>query len=176
MGSMNMSKELKKDWLPKLQERYARRQRNGRRSHDFIHLLRMARAHDRARDGRMAQCPGNSHHPWGTAVAFAQITQAFHQGQIGRRVRLIEIRMAFAPILCRGENRIMATMSKAETSSRFPSAVVKSAMTLVSVAAALFATKVLQHHLSSEPFASLFFCAIMFSAWFGGYRQGLLAC
>jgi hypothetical protein len=27
---MNMSKELKKDWLPKLQERYARRQREGK--------------------------------------------------------------------------------------------------------------------------------------------------
>src|SRR5271168_1718948 len=30
MGSMNMSKELKKDWLPKLQERYAHRQREGK--------------------------------------------------------------------------------------------------------------------------------------------------
>jgi len=27
---MNMSKELKKDWLPKLQERYARRQLEGK--------------------------------------------------------------------------------------------------------------------------------------------------
>jgi hypothetical protein len=27
---MNMSKELKKDWLPKLQERYARRDREGK--------------------------------------------------------------------------------------------------------------------------------------------------
>jgi hypothetical protein len=27
---MNMSKELKKDWLPKLQERYARRHREGK--------------------------------------------------------------------------------------------------------------------------------------------------
>jgi cell division protein FtsB len=34
---------------------------------------------------------------------------------------------------------------------------------------------VLQHYWKSEAFASLFFCAIMFSAWFGGYRQGLLA-
>jgi K+-sensing histidine kinase KdpD len=51
----------------------------------------------------------------------------------------------------------------------------KSAVSLASVAAAVIVTKVLQHYWPSEAFASLFFCAIMFSAWFGGFRQGLLA-
>jgi len=69
----------------------------------------------------------------------------------------------------------MPTMLKAETSDRSPFGVLKSAVTLVSVAAAVIVAKVLQHYWKSEAFASLFFCAIMFSAWFGGYRQGLLA-
>jgi len=69
----------------------------------------------------------------------------------------------------------MATMLKAWTSDRSPSGVLKSVVTLVAVAAAVIVAKVLQHYWKSEAFASLFFCAIMFSAWFGGYRQGLLA-
>ena len=66
-------------------------------------------------------------------------------------------------------------MLKAWTSDRSPSGVLKSVVTLVAVAAAVIVAKVLQHYWKSEAFASLFFCAIMFSAWFGGYRQGLLA-
>jgi hypothetical protein len=69
----------------------------------------------------------------------------------------------------------MATMLNAETSARSASGVLKSAITLVSVAAAVVVTRALQHYWPSEAFASLFFCAIMFSAWFGGFRQGLLA-
>jgi len=69
----------------------------------------------------------------------------------------------------------MATIVTAENSDRSPSWVLTSVVTLVSVAAAVVVTKALQHYWKSEAFASLFFCAIMFSAWFGGYRQGLLA-
>jgi PAS domain S-box-containing protein len=69
----------------------------------------------------------------------------------------------------------MPTILKAENSDRSPSGVLKSAVTLVSVAAAVIVAIVLQYYWKSEAFASLFFCAIMFSAWFGGYRQGLLA-
>jgi PAS domain S-box-containing protein len=69
----------------------------------------------------------------------------------------------------------MATIVKVENSDRSPSGVLKSAVTLVSVAAAVSVAVVLQRYWKSEAFASLFFCAILFSAWFGGYRQGLLA-
>jgi signal transduction histidine kinase/PAS domain-containing protein len=69
----------------------------------------------------------------------------------------------------------MSNLLKAETSDRSPSGVLRSAVTLFSVFAAVIVARVLQHYWKSEAFASLFFCAIIFSAWFGGYRQGLLA-
>jgi PAS domain S-box-containing protein len=56
-----------------------------------------------------------------------------------------------------------------------PPSGVKSAVTLVSVASAVTVAWVLWHFLRSEAFASVFFCAIIFSAWFGGLRQGVLA-
>jgi PAS domain S-box-containing protein len=69
----------------------------------------------------------------------------------------------------------MASSLKLETAGRFPSGILKSAVTVGSVVASVLATKVLQHFRPSEPLASVFLCAIMFSAWFGGFRQGLLA-
>jgi hypothetical protein len=55
-----------------------------------------------------------------------------------------------------------------------PPAIVRYAVALASVAAALILARLLQIHLVSAP-ASLFLCAIMFSAWFGGARPALLA-
>src|SRR6202051_177796 len=55
-----------------------------------------------------------------------------------------------------------------------PPSSVKYAVTLVSVASAVIVAWVLWHFWHSEAFASVFFCAIIFSAWFGGFRQGLL--
>ena len=55
-----------------------------------------------------------------------------------------------------------------------PPAGVKYAVTLVSVASAVIIAWVLWHFWHSEAFASVFFCAIIFGAWFGGFRQGLL--
>ena len=69
----------------------------------------------------------------------------------------------------------MTTMSKAENFDRSAPSVLKVALTLVSVAAAVIVAKGLHHFWKSEAFASLFFCAIIFSAWFGGYWHGLLA-
>jgi PAS domain S-box-containing protein len=69
----------------------------------------------------------------------------------------------------------MTTMSKAENFDRSAPSVLKVALTLVSVAAAVIVAKGLHHYWKSEAFASLFFCAIISSAWFGGYWQGLLA-
>jgi len=66
-------------------------------------------------------------------------------------------------------------MLKAGNSGRFHSEVLKCTVTFIAVAAAVIIAKVLQSHFKSEAFGSLFFCAIMFSGWFGGYRQGLLA-
>jgi K+-sensing histidine kinase KdpD len=51
---------------------------------------------------------------------------------------------------------------------------VKSAVTLFSVASAVVVAWMLLNFLHSEAFASVFFCAIILSAWFGGFRQGLL--
>ncbi len=69
----------------------------------------------------------------------------------------------------------MATLFNAGTFERPPTGIFKSAVTLGSVAAAVAVTKVLQYFWPSEAFASLFFCAIMFAAWLGGWRQGVLA-
>jgi C4-dicarboxylate-specific signal transduction histidine kinase len=46
---------------------------------------------------------------------------------------------------------------------------------VISVTAALILAWLLEHYWGSTPFVSLFFCAIIFSAWFGGFRVGLLA-
>src|SRR5260370_8195246 len=43
------------------------------------------------------------------------------------------------------------------------------------VAATVILAQLLEHYWQSTPFVSLFLCAIMFSAWFGGLRQGLLS-
>src|ERR1700692_2681839 len=64
-------------------------------------------------------------------------------------------------------------MSKANWWTNPPSSV-KYAVTLISVASAVIVAWVLWHFWHSEAFASVFFCAIIFSAWFGGFRQGLL--
>jgi len=64
-------------------------------------------------------------------------------------------------------------ISKANWWTNPPSSV-KSGVTLISVASAVIGSWVLWHFWHSEAFASVFFCAIIFSAWFGGFRQGLL--
>src|ERR1700676_3324994 len=64
-------------------------------------------------------------------------------------------------------------MSKANWWTNPPSSA-RYAVTLVSVASAVIAAWVLWNFWRSEAFASVFFCALIFSAWFGGFRQGLL--
>ncbi|WP_456635441.1 ATP-binding protein [Bradyrhizobium sp. USDA 10063] len=49
------------------------------------------------------------------------------------------------------------------------------AVAILSVAAALFASKAAVEYLDIEPYVSLFLCAIMFAAWFGGIGPGLLS-
>jgi PAS domain S-box-containing protein len=55
-----------------------------------------------------------------------------------------------------------------------PASSVKYTVTLFSVSSAVLVAWGLWHFWHSEPFASVFFCAIILCAWFGGFRQGLL--
>jgi C4-dicarboxylate-specific signal transduction histidine kinase len=55
-----------------------------------------------------------------------------------------------------------------------PPALLSYAVAVLSVAVALIIARVLDTHLVSAP-ASLFLCAVMFSAWYGGVRTGLFA-
>ncbi|HTC62563.1 MAG TPA: PAS domain-containing protein [Candidatus Saccharimonadales bacterium] len=65
-------------------------------------------------------------------------------------------------------------MSKPSWWSSPPSGL-KYTVTLVSVASAVTVAWLLWNFLHSEAFASVFFCAIILSAWFGGFSQGLLS-
>src|SRR5258707_13550784 len=56
-----------------------------------------------------------------------------------------------------------------------PSAILRYTVAVLSVAAALVAGLLLDTHLDTAPFVSLFVCAIMFATWFGGLRPGLLS-
>lgn len=67
----------------------------------------------------------------------------------------------------------MAMAVKAEKSS--PPAGLRCAFTLASVASAVILAMVVDHYWQSTPYVSLFLCAILCSAWFGGFRQALLA-
>ena len=50
----------------------------------------------------------------------------------------------------------------------------KYAIAVLSVTTALILSRLPALHLEAAP-ASLFFCAVMLSAWFGGFRPGYLA-
>ena len=54
-------------------------------------------------------------------------------------------------------------------------ALLRHSVAVLSVAAALVAGLLFNTFLHSGPFVSLFLCAIMFAAWFGGVGPGLLA-
>src|SRR5712672_4621131 len=56
-----------------------------------------------------------------------------------------------------------------------PPVVWRYAVTLLLVAATVVLAQLLERYWQSTPFVSLFLCAIMFSAWFGGFKPGLLA-
>jgi len=68
----------------------------------------------------------------------------------------------------------VAKTSKPKSGSN-GSAPLRYAVAVISVGAALIFAQILEHFWQSTPFVSLFLCAIMFSAWFGGFRPGLLA-
>ncbi len=56
-----------------------------------------------------------------------------------------------------------------------PPSLLRYAIAVLSVAAALVAALLLDRFLESAPFVSLFLCAIMFATWFGGVGPGLVA-
>ena len=70
-------------------------------------------------------------------------------------------------------NLIMAMLENFWWSN--PSGRWRYAVAVVSVALATVLAWVLEHFWQSTPYVSLFLCAIMFSAWSGGFRAGLLA-
>src|SRR6266478_1924540 len=76
-----------------------------------------------------------------------------------------------ASLLCGGRN-----MSRSGPLRWFkPSAILNHAVAVLSVTAALVAGLLLDTFMQTAPFVSLFLCAIMFVAWFGGVGPGLLA-
>ncbi len=59
---------------------------------------------------------------------------------------------------------------------RFGSAaIIRWVLPFVSVGSVVILARVLEHYWHSAPHASLFLCAIMFSAWIGGIKPGSLA-
>jgi K+-sensing histidine kinase KdpD len=54
-------------------------------------------------------------------------------------------------------------------------AILRYASAVLSVATAVVAGRMVVVFLHTEPFVSLFLCAVMFAAWFGGFGPGLLA-
>jgi PAS domain S-box-containing protein len=69
--------------------------------------------------------------------------------------------------------QILKTMSKPER-RWWSNPPVSYGVAAVSVTAALISSRLLGRYLATAP-VSLFLCAVMFSAWFGGLRPGLLA-
>ena len=62
-----------------------------------------------------------------------------------------------------------------EGAARWSSTVGRYVVAVLSIAVALAASKAAVTFLHIEPFVSLFLCAIMVAAWFGGFGPGLLA-
>ncbi len=56
-----------------------------------------------------------------------------------------------------------------------PPAIARYVLAFLSVLAAALAARGMEIYLNATPFASLFFCAVIFSAWFGGFGPGLLS-
>lgn len=57
----------------------------------------------------------------------------------------------------------------------WPSTISRYAIAVLSIVVALAASRAAVAFLHIEPFVSLFLCAIMVAAWFGGFGPGLLA-
>ena len=56
-----------------------------------------------------------------------------------------------------------------------PSAILRYAIAVLSVAIAMVVADILTRLLHTEPIASSMLCAVIFAAWFGGFGPGLLA-
>ena len=70
-------------------------------------------------------------------------------------------------------NRGLKTGSRAQTFR--PMKALRWALSIGSVGSAIIFSKALEHYWKSTPFTSLFICAILISAWVGGFGPGLLA-
>ena len=74
-----------------------------------------------------------------------------------------------------GKNPSMATELNPEKWWAAPPVVLRCTVTAVSIALAAIVAMALDHYWQSSPQVSLFLCAILCSAWFGGWSQALLA-
>jgi C4-dicarboxylate-specific signal transduction histidine kinase len=79
--------------------------------------------------------------------------------------------VTLAKVCLTGENNCVSRILACSNIS----AVLRYAVAIASVATALVLALMLERHWHSTPFVSLFLCAIMFSAWFGGFGPGFLA-
>jgi len=71
--------------------------------------------------------------------------------------------------------RLNEALQKGEERLGIPSVFLRYGVAVVSVSAALLIALWMESVLQSAPHVSLFLCAVMLSAWFGGIRPGLLA-
>jgi PAS domain S-box-containing protein len=112
-----------------------------------------------------------------TKSGAAQILDVAHNHQfaIVRRKGEWEMIETYMQIQAQAEiKRLNQTLRKAKIQTTMPSEISRYLVALLSVTFALIIAQFLDVHLVTAP-VSLFFCAIMFSAWYGGIKPGLLS-
>jgi PAS domain S-box-containing protein len=101
-----------------------------------------------------------------------------HQFAIARRHGEWEVIESPVPPQARAEiKRLNEELNRVLDRTPEPSAILRYAVAVLSVAVALFITLWMRTALGqpSTPIVATFLCAVMFSAWFGGVKPGLLA-
>ena len=99
-----------------------------------------------------------------------------HQFAIARRRGESEVIESTELIQAKAEiKRLNEALQKVAGRTPKPSAIVKYGVAVVSVITALVIALWMESLLQSAPHVSLFLCAVMLSAWFGGVRPGLLS-
>lgn len=98
-----------------------------------------------------------------------------HQFAIARRQGQWEVIESPEPIQAKAEiKRLGEELQRLKERRHVPLPILSYAVAVLSVTVALFVGRWMQINYDFEPFV-LFLCAMMFSAWFGGFKPGLLA-
>ncbi|HYR76479.1 MAG TPA: MEDS domain-containing protein [Pyrinomonadaceae bacterium] len=99
-----------------------------------------------------------------------------HQFAIARRRGEWEVIESLELIQAKAEiKRLNEALKRIIERTPKPSAILRYGMAFLSVTAALIIAMWMESVLQSAPHVSLFLCAVMLSAWFGGVRPGLLS-